>query len=78
MEPESLPLPPELEAILEIIDQGGEKVLSQREKKAFQLVVREGLSYRKAAAKMGCSFHSVEQYVKRAAVKLRKLCQTKL
>lgn len=71
-------LPLELEAILEILDEGGEQILSPREKSAFQLVVREGISYREAARKMGCSFHSVEQYVKRAALKLRKLCQTKL
>lgn len=76
--PEAPSLSPELYAILEVIDEGGEQILSKREKTAFTMVVREGLSFRHAARKMGCSFHSVEQYVKRAAVKLRKLCQTKL
>lgn len=69
-----------LDAILEVIDEGGEQVLSPREKKAFQLIVREGLSEREAAKRFRprISRRAVVTYVRRASVKLRKLCQPKI
>lgn len=68
----------ELDAILEVLEEGGEQVLSGKEKQAFQYVVREGYSLRDAAKLMNVSWHSVYTYVKRGARKLRVLCQTKL
>lgn len=68
----------ELRAILEVIDDGGEKVLTKKQQKAFQLVVREGKSLRTAAKKMHCSHEMVNQFLKAGVVKLRKLTLTKL
>lgn len=68
----------ELEAILEILDEGGEQILSDKQKIAFQLVVREGLSYGEAASKMRLKKQTVHEYVKSASKKLYRLTLTKL
>lgn len=67
----------ELIAILSVLDDGGEKILTPKQRRAFQLVVREGLSTRDAAKKMRCSYQNVQQFVESAAVKLRKLTLSK-
>ena len=82
-EPDTLPAPepqpkePLLEAILEVLDDGGEKVLTPKQKKAFQLIVREGVSYRKAAKILRVSIGAVQCLVAAGAKKLRILALTK-
>lgn len=68
----------ELLAIIAVLDEGGEKILTKRQRRAFQLVVREGKSLREAAKKMHCSYEMVRQFIKSGAVNLRKLTLTKL
>jgi DNA-directed RNA polymerase specialized sigma24 family protein len=67
----------ELLAILSVLDDGGEQILTPRERRAFQLVVREGLSERIAAKKMNCKQATIQEFVCKAAVKLRKLTLSK-
>lgn len=69
---------PLLDAILEVLDEGGEQVLSKREKEVFQLLVREGLSQEKTAKKLGISRRACREHVKRIASKMRRLCSPKL
>lgn len=82
--PDSLPEKQEeakseqLLAIIAVIDEGGEKILTKRQRRAFQLVVREGKSLREAAKKMKCSYENVRQFLVAGAVKLRKLSLTKM
>lgn len=76
--PESALPSEEQTAILAILDEGGEQILTKREHRAFQLVVRQGLTEREAAKRMGCTFQSVQVFVRRAGVKLRKLCLSKM
>jgi len=68
----------ELLAIISVLDEGGEKILTKRQRKAFQLVVREGKSLREAGKKMHCSYEMVRQFIKSGAVNLRKLTLTKM
>lgn len=67
----------ELIAILSVLDEGGEKVLTKKQRRAFQLVVREGMSTRDAAKRMHCKYQTVQGFVQSAAVKLRKLTLSK-
>jgi DNA-directed RNA polymerase specialized sigma24 family protein len=82
-EPDTLAAPEEqtkeplLEAILEVLDDGGEKVLTPKQQKAFQLIVREGVSYRATARKLRISVNAVADLVKAGAKKLRILALTK-
>jgi DNA-directed RNA polymerase specialized sigma24 family protein len=83
--PVSEPVPSdELQAVLDVLDEGGEQVLSPREKDAFQLVAREGRTYGEAATIMSTTYGkrisraALQMYVKRASVKIRKLCASKL
>ncbi len=63
--------------VLEALDAGIERKLSNQERRAFQLVVREGMSLEKAAkiiardVKHSVSKAAVQIYVKRAAKKIR-------
>jgi len=66
-----------LQAILDVLDEGGEQVLTPKQRKAFQLIVREGLSYRETAKKMRVSVNAVVDLVKAGAKKLRILSLTK-
>lgn len=68
----------ELLAIIAVLDQGGEAVLTKRQRRAFQLVAREGKTLRQAAKKMKCSHVNVKLFLVAGAVKLRKLTLTKL
>jgi|WetSurMetagenome_2_1015567.scaffolds.fasta_scaffold659866_2 hypothetical protein len=67
----------ELLAILAVLDEGGENVLTKRERRAFQLIVREALPERVAAKKMHCAQSTIQEFVCKAAVKLRKLTLSK-
>lgn len=75
--PEARPSDPQLEAILSVIDEGGEQVLTPKQRKAFQLIVREGRSYRETAKAMKVNINAVQDLVKAGAKKLRILCLTK-
>jgi predicted DNA-binding protein (UPF0251 family) len=71
-------MPEELIAILEVLDEGGERILTPKQRRAFQLVIRENYTERAAAIKMKCDESTVREHVTAAAKKLRSLCQTKL
>ena len=68
----------ELEAILEVLNEGGLQVLSPREQEAFQLGVVEELPEREGADKMNVSRGAFRRYVERGAKKLKNLCRPKL
>jgi DNA-directed RNA polymerase specialized sigma24 family protein len=74
---ESRPSSDLLDAILEVLDDGGEQVLTPRQREAFQLIVREGVSYRETARKMHVSIHAIQDLVQAGAKKLRVLSLTK-
>ena len=82
-DPDILPAPepgsndPLLEAILDVIDEGGEQVLTKKQQRAFQLIVREGVSYRATARKLRISIHAVQDLITAGAKKLRILALTK-
>jgi hypothetical protein len=69
---------PLLQAILDVLDEGGEKVLTVAQKKAFQLIVREGLTYRAAAKELGIKESSLHQSMALATKKLRVLVSAKV
>jgi len=69
---------PLLQAILDVLDEGGEKVLTIPQKKAFQLIVREGLTYRAAAKELGIKESSLHQSMVLAIKKLRVLVSAKV
>lgn len=75
--PQPKRIEPLLQAILDVLDEGGEKILTRQQKKAFQLVVREGFTYRAAAKEMRIKESSVYEFVQAAAKKLRVLALTK-
>lgn len=68
---------PLLQSILDVLDEGGEQVLTKRQRTAFQLVVREGLSYRAAAREMRVRVSTVHEFVQAGAKKLRILSLAK-
>lgn len=68
----------ELKAALEVLDEGGESVLTPIQRQAFQMVVREGLPFDYVASELGVSIRTVRTHVSRAGKKLYKLCRTKL
>jgi hypothetical protein len=71
-------LPSELlEATLEVLDDGGEKVLTPPQRKAFQLVVREGWSLRVAAKMMGIRTNGLIKHLKAGSKKIRALVASK-
>lgn len=66
-----------LQAILDVLDEGGEQVLTPKQRRAFQLIVREGVSYRQTARMMRINVNAVQDLVKAGAKKLRILALTK-
>lgn len=68
----------ELIAILTALDEGGEQVLTRKQRRAFQLVVRENKTEVEAAKMMNCSPSTLRGHVQDGAKKLRMLCQTEL
>lgn len=66
-------LDPQLESVMDALNNGAEDLMSPRERKAFQLVVREGKTFSQAAKSMRLKSPSVHKLVERAAKKLRIL-----
>lgn len=62
----------ELSILLHAINDGVEKLLTKKQRRAFQLIVREGITERQAAKKMRCSYQAIQSLVKSSAVKIRK------
>ena len=69
---------PLLQSVLDTLDEGGEQVLTKKQRIAFQLVVREGMTYRAAARTMRIPVSYAHDLVKAGAKKLRILSLTKL
>ena len=63
----------QLHAILTALDRGGEKLLTKRQRKVFQLILREGKTFQQVANRFKCTPQAIDQCLNRAAVKLRKL-----
>lgn len=72
LESDDQPKSDELDVVLRILNDGVEHFLTKGQQRAFQLVVREGLTEREAAKKMKCSYQAVQSFVKGASVKIRK------
>jgi DNA-directed RNA polymerase specialized sigma24 family protein len=62
----------ELDVALRALNAKAELLLTKKQRRAFQLVVREGITERDAAKKMACTYQAVQSLVKGAAVKIRK------
>lgn len=67
-----------LAAILDAINEGAEETMTPQQKRAFQLVVREGMTHDRAARKMRISRQAVDQHVKLATEKVRILAMIRL
>lgn len=65
----------EMAAIKHVINSGGLDKLSVRQRRAFKLVLLQGLTYAQAARRMGISAMTVHEHVKAAGKKIRKLCE---
>jgi len=63
----------QLDSVLEALNDGAEDVMTAKERKAFQLIVREGKTYTVVAKLMHLPRGAVQQLVTRAAKKLRIL-----
>lgn len=68
----------ELSSILDAINEGAEETMTPQEKKAFQLVVREGMTQERAARKMHINQSAVSRYVNKAVKKVRVLAMIRL
>lgn len=68
----------ELEAILDAINEGAEETMTPQERRAFQLVVREGMTNQKAAKKMRVTRQAVNLYLHTALEKVRVLAMIRL
>lgn len=71
--PDDTPFDPQLDSVMEALNNGAEDLMSSKERKAFQLVVREGLSFTQASKIMKVKSPTVHKLVERAARKLRIL-----
>lgn len=69
---------PELDLILQVLEEGGENKLPDMQRRIFQLVVREGRSIQDAASQLGIAKGTAQTHLRRAAKKLKALCLTKL
>lgn len=67
-----------LQAAITVLQEGGESVLSPREKEVFQFVVREGKSMRDVAKQLSVSPMTVSRALKTLGSKLKRLCAAKL
>lgn len=82
--PDRLPAPadfdksPELQAAVEVLNEGGLQVLTERQRQVFQGVVLQGLSLRRVARALGISHQVAGDHLRTAGKKLRLLCQPKL
>lgn len=68
----------ELQAIREVLDEGGLDRLTTRQRRAFKLVLIEGLSYRKAGRRMAISAQTVREHVLAAGKRFKKMCEDKI
>lgn len=68
----------ELKAALAVLNEGGLEKLTVRQRRAFRLVVIQGLSLRKAARQMNISAVTVWEHVREAGKRLKKLCEDKV
>ena len=75
---EKEPPVPELAAILDAINEGAEETMTPQERRAFQLVVREGMTHERAARKMRIDKSVVTRHVGRAIKKVRVLAMIRL
>lgn len=68
----------ELKAVLEFVGAGGLDKLPVRQRRAFKLVLVEGLTYRQAGARMGISATAVQKRLKTAGRMVRKLLEDRV
>ena len=68
----------ELKAAIEVLNEGGLQVLTNRQRMVFTMVVMQGLSLRAAARIMGISHQVAGEHLVAAGKKLRGLCRPKL
>jgi predicted DNA-binding protein (UPF0251 family) len=68
----------ELSAILDAINEGAEETMTSQERRAFQLVVREGMTHERAARKMKIDRSVLTRNVGRAIKKVRILAMIRL
>lgn len=68
----------EMQAIVDVLNEGGLESLTVRQRRAAKLVLIEGMTYRQASRRMGISAMAVHGHVRSAGKKLRKLCEEKL
>jgi predicted DNA-binding protein (UPF0251 family) len=68
----------ELSAALDAINDGAEETMTPQERRAFQLVVREGMTHERAARKMKIDKSVVTRHVGRAIKKVRILAMIRL
>jgi DNA-directed RNA polymerase specialized sigma24 family protein len=71
--PTEPPHDPQLDSVMDALNNGAEDLMSTKERQAFQLVIREGLTYSQAAKTMRVKSPTVHKLVERAAKKLRIL-----
>lgn len=64
-------------AAKEALNDGALDRLTVRQRRAFKLVVIEGLTYSKAARRMGVSWQTVQKHVRGAGRIIRKICEDK-
>lgn len=67
-----------LAAVKAVLNEGGLYKLSPRQRRAFKLVLIEGLTYAAAAKRMGIAAMTVHEHVRQAGKKLKKLCEDKI
>lgn len=68
----------ELKAAVAVLSEGALDTLTVRQRRAFRLVVIEGLSYREAGKRMSIGPKTVREHVMAAGRHLRKLCEDKV
>lgn len=68
----------EMVAIVEVLSEGGLDRLSTRQRRAFRLVLIQGLTYKAAGKRMNISAMTCYEHVQAAGKKLKKLCEDKI
>lgn len=68
----------ELKAALDVLNNGGLEQLTTRQRRAFRLVVIQGLSLREAGRIMAIHPSTVEEHVQAAGKVLKRLCEDKV
>ena len=65
----------EMEAISHVLNNGGLDKLTVRQKRAFRLVMLQGLTFREAGRIMSIRPQTVQEHVAAAACRLKKMCE---